>query len=73
MTYMDLQALRHYVRQAQKIIHETLSLESEDCKHGVCANCSYYAICHVNRTLQYLIKHEADKYNAKGELINDNR
>lgn len=25
MTYMDLQALRHYVRQAQKIIYETRS------------------------------------------------
>lgn len=25
MTYMHLQALRHYVRQAQKIIYETRS------------------------------------------------
>lgn len=68
MTRRQLQAMLHHTNEIAKIC-----LESEDCKHGVCANCSYYAICHVNRTLQYLIKHEADKYNAKGELINDNR
>lgn len=67
MNRNDLQAMLHYTHEIVKIY-----LESEDCTHGVCATCGYYAICHVTRTLQYLIRHEVDKYNVKGELKHDN-
>lgn len=66
MNRIDLQAMLHRTNELVKIC-----LESKDCKHG-CANCSYYAICHVARALQSLIRHEADKYDAKGELKHDN-
>lgn len=37
MTYMDLQAMRHYVRQAQKIIYETRSCIIIGCDKCECA------------------------------------
>ena len=37
MTYMDLQALRHYVYQTQKIIYETRSCIIIECDKCECA------------------------------------
>lgn len=45
---------------------------SEECKHNVCAQCGYYAICRMNGLLRFLIEQETAKYNVKGELKDDN-
>lgn len=46
MTYMDLQALRHYVRQVQKIIYETRS-----CIIIGCDKCECAYILRINKLL----------------------
>ena len=46
MMYMDLQALRHYVRQAQKIIYETRGCIIIGCDKCECAYiCEYDLFC----------------------------
>lgn len=67
MTYMDLQAMRHYVRQVQKIIYETRS-----CIIIGCDNCKYAYICELTNCLLKFIQHELNRYDAKGELKDDN-
>lgn len=62
MTYMDLQAMRHYVRQTQKIIWETNS-----CITIGCDKCDYAYICELTNLLIKFIQHELNKYDAKGE------
>lgn len=57
MMYMDLQAMRHYVRQAQKIMYETRS-----CIINGCDNCE------LTYCLLKFIQHEINRYDAKGEL-----
>ena len=66
MTYMDLQAMRHYVRQVQKIIYETRS-----CIIG-CDKCDCAYICELTNCLLKFIQHELNKYNSKGVLKDDN-
>lgn len=61
MNRIDLEVMFQHTVEIAKT-----PFESKDCTHGTCANCSYYAICHANRLLQQLIKHEIDKYNVKG-------
>ena len=61
MTYMDLQALRHYVRQAQKIIYETRSCIIIGCDK-----------CELTNCLLKFIQYEINRYDAKGELKDDN-
>lgn len=61
MTYMDLQALRHYVRQAQKIIYETRSciIDSGECdtQDRCTPSCKIYAFCtDIHSTRVYLNK-----------------
>lgn len=66
MTYMDLQAMQHYVRQTQKIIYETRS-----CIIVGCDNCECAYICELTNCLIKFIQHEINRYNAKGELKDD--
>ena len=61
MTYMYLQALRHYVRQAQKIIYENSSCTIIGCDK-----------CELTNCLLKLIQHEINRYDAKRELKDDN-
>lgn len=67
MNRNDLQAMLHYTRELEKIIYD-----SEECKHNVCTQCGYYAICRMNVLLHSLIEREANKYDVKGELKDDN-
>ena len=67
MTYMDLQALRHYVRQAQKIIYETRS-----CIIIGCDKCECVTFCELTNCLLKFIQYEINRYDAKGELKDDN-
>ena len=67
MNINDLQAMLYHIREVSKIIYG-----SEECKHDDCNKCGYYVICNMNELLHSLIEHEADKYNAKGELKDDN-
>lgn len=67
MTYTDLQAMRHYVRQVQKIIYEPCS-----CIVIRCDNCECAYICELTNCLLKFIQHELNKYNSKGELKDDN-
>ena len=67
MRYTDLQVMRHYVRQAQKIIHEP-----RICLAIGCDNCDCAYICELTNCLLKFIQHEIDRYDAKGELKHDN-
>lgn len=67
MMYMELQTLRHYVRQAQKIIYETRS-----CIIIGCDKCECAYICELTNCLLKFIQHEINRYDAKGELKDDN-
>ena len=67
MTYMDLQAMRHYVFQVRKIIYET-----GNCIVIRCNNCDCDYICELTNCLLKFIQHELNKYDAKGELKDDN-
>lgn len=67
MTYMYLQALRHYVRQAQKIIYETRSCIIIGCDKCECAH-----ICELTNCLLKFIQDEINRYDAKRELKDDN-
>jgi hypothetical protein len=67
MTYVDLQALRHYVYQVQKIIYETHSCIIIECDKCECAY-----ICELTNCLLKFIQHEINRYDAKGELKDDN-
>lgn len=63
MTYVDLQATRHYVIQVQKIIYET-----GNCIVIGCDNCDCAYICELTNCLLKFIQHELNKHDAKGEL-----
>lgn len=63
MTYMDLQALRHYVRQAQKIIYETRS-----CIIIGCDNCEYAYICELTNCLLKFIQIHLERYKEREAL-----
>lgn len=67
MTRRQLQAMRHYVCQVQKIIYETRS-----CIISGCDNCDCAYICELTNCLLKFIQHELNKYDTKGELKNDN-
>ena len=67
MNRNDLQAMLYYIKEVAKIIYG-----SEECRHDDCVKCGYYVICQMNELLRSLIEHEANKYNAKGELKDDN-
>lgn len=67
MKYIDLQAMRHYVRTIQKIIYEP-----RDCLTVECDNCDCAYICELTNCLLKFIQHEINRYNAKGELKDDN-
>lgn len=67
MTRRQLQAMRHYVRQVQKIIYET-----RNCIINGCDNCDCAYICELTNCLLKFIQHELNKYDTKGELKNDN-
>lgn len=67
MTRKQLQAMRHYVRQVQKIIYETRSCIINGCDNCVCAY-----ICELTNCLLKFIQHELNKYDTKGEMIDDN-
>ena len=67
MKYMDLQAMRHYVRQVQKIIYETRS-----CIVIGCDKCDHAYICELTNCLLKFIQHEINRYNENGELKDDN-
>lgn len=67
MNRNDLQAMLHYTNEVAKII-----CGSEECMHGDCNKCGYDVICQMNELLHSLIEHEANKYDVKGELKDDN-
>lgn len=67
MTRKDLQQMRFYVRQVQKRVYET-----RECINGECDNCDYAYICELTNCLLKFIQHELNKYDAKGELKDDN-
>ena len=67
MTYMDLQALRHYVYQVQKIIYETHSCIIIECDKCECAY-----ICELTNCLLKFIQHEINRYDEKAGFEHDN-
>ena len=67
MRRRELQAMRHYVRQVQKISYETRS-----CIIIGCDNCDCAYICELTNYLLKFIQHEINQYDAKGELKDDN-
>ena len=67
MNRNDLQAMLHYTNVAAKII-----CGSEECRRDDCDKCGYYVICQMNELLYSLIEREANKYEVKGELKDDN-
>lgn len=67
MTRRQLLAMRHYVRQTQKIIYET-----RECIINGCDNCDCAYICELTNCLLKFIQHELNKHDAKGELKYDN-
>ena len=67
MNRNDLQAMLHYTNEVAKIIYA-----SEECRHCDCGKCGYYVICKMSELLHSLIEHEANKYDVKGELKDDN-
>ena len=67
MRRRQLQAMRHYVRQVQKIIYETRS-----CIISGCDDCDCAYICELTNCLLKFIQHEINKYDSKGELKDDN-
>lgn len=66
MTYMDLQALRHYVRKAQKIIYELVAVSLSSVIMRMRLHCEL-----TNHLLKF-IQYEINRYDAKGELKDDN-
>ena len=67
MNREDLLQMRFYVRQVQKRSYETRS-----CLIKGCDNCDYVYICELTNCLLKFIQHELNKYDAKGELKDDN-
>lgn len=67
MTRNDIQAMLHYICEAQKILYE-----AQKCKQGSCKSCNYTHICTATSHSCTLIKCEAERYNVKGELKDDN-
>ena len=67
MTRRELQVIRHYVRQVQKIIYETRS-----CIVIGCNNCECAFICELTNCLLKFIQREINRYDVKGELKDDN-
>ena len=67
MNRNDLQAMLYYIKEVAKIIYG-----SEEFRHDDYVKCGYYVICQMIELLHSLIEHEANKYNAKGELKDDN-
>lgn len=62
----DLQAMRFYARQLQKVIFET-----HNCVIRGCDKCDYAYICEITNLIVEVISRECDKYDAKGELKDD--
>lgn len=67
MNKRELHAMRHYVREVQKIVYKT-----RDCIISGCDNCDRVYICEITNRLLKFIQHEINRYNAKGELKDDN-
>lgn len=63
----DLLQMRFNVRQVQKRAYETRS-----CLIKGCDNCECVYICELTNCLLRFIQHEIYKYDAKGELKDDN-
>lgn len=62
-----LYAMRHYARKVQKIAYET-----RECIGSECKNCNCSDICETVSLLIKYILHEINRYEAKGELKDDN-
>lgn len=67
MNRNDLYEMRRHVRYVQKRAYETRS-----CLINGCDNCEYAYICELTNCLLKFIQHELNKYNANGELKDDN-
>lgn len=67
MNKRELHAMRHYVREVQKIVYKTC-----DCIISECDNCDGAYICELTNCLLEFIQHELNRYDAKGELKDDN-
>lgn len=67
MKLKELKAMRHYVRTIQKIIYETRS-----CIVSGRDNCDCAYICELTNCLLKFIQYEINRYDAKGELKDDN-
>lgn len=67
MNKRELHAMRHYVREIQKIVYKT-----RDCIISECDNCDGAYICELTNCLLEFIQHELNRYDAKGELEDDN-
>ena len=67
MNRIEVQAMLHYSNEIRRIC-----FGSRECMNNGCDTCGYFAMCQANELLYGLIEHEADKYDAKGELKDDN-
>ena len=67
MNLIKLEAMRDSVWKAQKIMYETHS-----CIIIGCDNCECAYICELTNCLIKFIQHEINRYDAKGELKDDN-
>lgn len=67
MNLIKLKAMRDYVGKTQKLIYEM-----HNCIIIGCDNCDCAYICELTNCLLKFIQHELNKYNANGELKDDN-
>lgn len=67
MNRINVQAMLYHSNEIGKICYG-----SRECKNNGCESCRYFAICQANILLYTLIEYEADKYDAKGDLKDDN-
>ena len=67
MARNNLEAMFDHAVVIEKIVFET-----RECSTGICDNCNYYNICETTNLLLKFINHEINRYDAKGELKDDN-
>ena len=67
MNRIEVQAMLHQLIEIRKIC-----FGSRECMDNSCDTCGYFVLCQANELLYGLIGYEADKYDAKGEMKDDN-
>ena len=67
MNRNELRAMLEYSKQIRK-----LCFGSRECMNNGCDTCGYHVVCQTNELLYGMTEYVVDKYDAKGELKDDN-